>query len=113
MWDHTLWYTCGYQFSVFMPLYSCGEITKITNYVEEIFKGHTGISDVFSSAYNQKDIIAIYSPVYQKEEIVGGVVGIIEIKIIGVHYPIINEFRYDLLKIAPCKFFGPNPNEVR
>ena len=41
------------------------------------------------------------------------IVGIIEIKIIGVYYPIIREFRYDLLKIAPCKFFGPNPNEVR
>lgn len=60
--------------------YYKNEVLKTNgNYVEEIFKGHTGISDVFSSAYNQKDIIAIYSPVYQKEEIVGGVVGIIEI----------------------------------
>jgi len=25
----------------------------------------------------------------------------------------IYDIRYDLLKIAPCKFYGPNPNEVR
>lgn len=50
---------------------------------------------------------------YQTDSFKFSIVGIIEIKIIGVHYPIINEFGYDLLKIAPCKFFGPNPNEVR
>ena len=51
--------------------------------------------------------------IYETDGTGFSIVGIIEIKIIGVHYPIINEFRYDLLKIAPCKFFGPNPNEVR
>lgn len=51
--------------------------------------------------------------IYQTDSTGFSIIGIIEIKIIGLHYPIINEFRYDLLKIAPCKFLGPNPNEVR
>lgn len=51
--------------------------------------------------------------IYKTETSVFTVVGIIEIKSIGVYYPIINEFNYDLLKIAPCKFMGPNPNEIR
>lgn len=51
--------------------------------------------------------------IYKTETSVFSVVGIIEIKSIGVYYPIINEFSYDLLKIAPCKFMGPTPNEIR
>lgn len=39
------------------------------------------------------------------------VIGIIEIKKIDINYPIINESTDDNLKIAPCKFFGPKPNE--
>lgn len=40
------------------------------------------------------------------------VVGLIEIDAIGINYPIIDTLTYDFLKIAPCKFYGPNPNEV-
>lgn len=50
---------------------------------------------------------------YQANSLAFSVVGLIEIKAIGINYPIINEFTYDLLKIAPCKFFGPDPNEIR
>ena len=49
---------------------------------------------------------------YQTDNGGFSVIGLIEIKAIGIYYPIINEFNYDLLKIAPCKFIGPNPNEV-
>lgn len=51
--------------------------------------------------------------VYKTDSSVFSVIGLIEIKSIGVYYPIINEFNYELLKIAPCKFMGPNPNEIR
>ena len=40
------------------------------------------------------------------------VIGIIEIDKIGISYPIISECTDENLKIAPCKFCGPNPNEV-
>lgn len=41
------------------------------------------------------------------------VIGLIEIKSIKINYPIISSFNNDLLKIAPCRFSGPMPNEVR
>ncbi|MBO5479457.1 MAG: hypothetical protein J6A04_07255 [Clostridia bacterium] len=50
---------------------------------------------------------------YQTDSFGFSVIGLIEIDTIGIYYPIINEFSYELLKIAPCKFFGPNPNEIR
>ncbi|MCI8482190.1 MAG: hypothetical protein HFJ27_03800 [Clostridia bacterium] len=50
---------------------------------------------------------------YQTEGFGFSVIGLIEIKSLGINYPIINEFNYELLKIAPCKFFGPNPNQIR
>ncbi len=50
---------------------------------------------------------------YQTNSLNFSVVGLIEIDTLGINYPIINEFNYDFLKIAPCKFLGPNPNQVR
>lgn len=39
-------------------------------------------------------------------------VGTINIPSINVTYPILAETTVELLKISPCKFFGPEPNEV-
>ena len=38
--------------------------------------------------------------------------GIIEIPNIDIYYPIFSEYNEKNLKIAPCKFFGPNPGEI-
>lgn len=40
------------------------------------------------------------------------VIGLIEINKININYPILSEVNDELLKIAPCKFYGPNPNEI-
>lgn len=37
---------------------------------------------------------------------------IVDIPSIGVHYPILNTTTDELLKISPCYFWGPKPNEV-
>lgn len=39
-------------------------------------------------------------------------IGVINIPSIGVYYPILSTTTTELLKISPCKFWGPNPNEV-
>ena len=39
-------------------------------------------------------------------------IGTVNISSIGVYYPILSTTSTELLKIAPCKFWGPNPNEV-
>lgn len=49
---------------------------------------------------------------YQEEGNSFSVIGLIEINRINISYPILSEFNEDLLKIAPCKFYGSNPNEI-
>lgn len=39
-------------------------------------------------------------------------IGVINIPSINVNYPILSTYTDELLKTAPCKFHGPNPNEV-
>lgn len=39
-------------------------------------------------------------------------IGVINIPSISVNYPILSTYTDELLKIAPCRFHGPNPNEV-
>ncbi len=39
-------------------------------------------------------------------------IGVINIPSIKVNYPILSTYSDALLKISPCKFHGPNPNEV-
>jgi sortase (surface protein transpeptidase) len=50
---------------------------------------------------------------YKTDSMEFSVIGIIEITSIGINYPIINEFSYELLKIAPCKIAGASPNQIR
>ena len=40
------------------------------------------------------------------------IIGVINIPSINVNYPILSTYTDELLKIAPCRFHGPNPNEV-
>ena len=40
------------------------------------------------------------------------VIGLLEIDSIDLAYPILSEATNDYLKISPCKFYGPMPNEV-
>jgi len=40
------------------------------------------------------------------------VIGTIEISSISINYPILSDTNDELLKIAPCKFYGPYPNEI-
>lgn len=39
-------------------------------------------------------------------------IGVINIPSININYPILSTYTDELLKIAPCRFHGPNPNEV-
>ena len=41
------------------------------------------------------------------------VIGLLEIEKIDIMYPILSKTSDELLKIAPCRFFGPLPNTVR
>ena len=40
------------------------------------------------------------------------VIGTIEISSIKINYPILSDTNDELLKIAPCRFYGPYPDEI-
>ena len=40
------------------------------------------------------------------------VIGLIQIDEIGLTYPILSSSSEELLKISPCRFYGPMPNEI-
>jgi len=48
---------------------------------------------------------------YDSSDTVFKVIGLIEINAININYPILSTVNRDLLKIAPCRFYGPMPNE--
>lgn len=70
-----------------------------------------------ASLLNNFNIESLYSA--NKDYIVielnssGGffVIGVIEIPKINIKYPILSDTNDELLKIAPCRFYGPYPNE--
>ena len=39
------------------------------------------------------------------------IIGIIEIPKINIYYPILSRYNDELLKISPCKFYGPSPGQ--
>ena len=56
------------------------------------------IASNFYSASNSPDVFSV--------------IGVIEIKKLKINYPIISPISDEFLKISPCKFYGPNPNEI-
>ena len=64
------------------------------------------ISKLYSNTQNYNSINT-----YIDNGVEYSVIGLIEIPKINVNYPILSEVNDDLLKIAPCKFYGPMPNE--
>lgn len=69
-----------------------------------------------TSLYNEKQNYSAtrtsFGNIYIAEGNNFNVIGLIEIKKININYPIISSYNNDLLKIAPCRFYGPMPNEV-
>ena len=57
---------------------------------------------------DKKDYITI--PLNSNEDFF--VIGNIQIPSIEINYPILSNANDELLKIAPCRFYGPYPNEI-
>ena len=65
---------------------------------------------------NNYSIYRLYSDSNQEqntanEENLNGLFGIIEIPKINLYYPVFSTLSEDLLKIAPCKFYGETPDK--
>lgn len=78
------------------------------------------LSDTLKSSFNIRQLYA-QSPYYTTSKTLNdyistdssfSVIGLIEISKINISYPILSNINDNLLKIAPCRFYGPLPNEV-
>lgn len=70
------------------------------------------ITSLYSSQKNYSATRSSLDNSYETNYENFSVVGLIEINAITINYPILSEITEELLKIAPCKFYGPMPNEI-
>lgn len=90
--------------------YSLYENNKKENISEKLLNNFN-----ITNLYNNKKYNAVRSSnenTYISNGTSFSVIGIIEIKSIQINYPILSTYNNELLKIAPCRFMGPMPNEV-
>ena len=73
------------------------------------------ISRLYSNTENANTQIQVIElpNTHLSEKAKFSVIGLIEIPSISILYPILSEMQDEFLKIAPCRFYGPNPNEIR
>lgn len=79
-------------------------IEKKNQEIADHMLNHFNITTLYSSSSEyQTDLTATKDPF---------VIGMIEIPAINVHYPILSTISDENLKIAPCRFYGPTPNNI-
>lgn len=89
-------YLCYYIYSLYLKEKNARELAQSFS-VETIYNSNSNYSaSKISNSSNNKSFI----------------IGLIEIDKIGLHYPILSYSSESNLKIAPCRFAGPMPNEI-
>lgn len=61
---------------------------------------------------NNYNITKIYSNYSINSYINNNILGIIQIDKINIYYPIFSTYSEELLKISPCRFYGPSPGKL-
>lgn len=83
-------------------------------YVYDVFKkdkSSQNLADSFSVSYlYSNDASYLSSAISAKEPDTPFVIGIVKIDKLKIDYPILSEVSEEALKIAPCRFAGPLPN---
>ncbi len=104
-----------FKFQLYISIFLFIVIISIYFYYINNMNSKENISKKLTNNYN---ISKLYSTQnsnhinnYVDEGIEYSVIGLIEIPKIYLYYPILSETNDKLLKIAPCKFYGPDPNE--
>lgn len=97
--------------SIFVIIFVSGYFIHVIyeNKKEEISKkilNNYNISKLYSNQNSYS-----FETVYENNGTQFTVIGIIEIPDLQISYPILSEATDELLKIAPCRISGPNPNE--
>lgn len=81
--------------------------------ITQINKTSKNLANSFSISYLYSNTPSYYTNSVESSDLSNPfVIGIIKIDKIKLDYPILSEVSDDLLKIAPCRFAGPLPNEI-
>ena len=80
--------------------------------ITQINKTSKNLADSFSLSYLYSNNPAYFTSGEVKSSSDSFVVGIIKIDKLKLDYPILSEVSDELLKIAPCRFAGPLPNNI-
>ena len=78
-------------------------------------KSKESISDSMLKSFNIERIYSTsedYTVIELSGNSIATVIGIIEISKINIKYPILSDISDELLKISPCRFYGPYPNNT-
>jgi len=78
-------------------------------------KSNNNLSDVILDSYDITKLYATSTPQYNislSNGEMASIIGILEIEEISIKYPIFSDITDELLKISPCRFYGPNVNEI-
>lgn len=89
------------------------DINKLEKLSKELIKDFN-ITTLYSNSENDYSAIRINnSDILNTSSLPSNsIIGIIKIPKLNLIYPILSDINKDLLKISPCKFYGPNPNTV-
>lgn len=91
--------------------YSRYDLKQKENFSKEIME-HLKITRLYASN-SDYHATSLQNQIYFYEGNAFSVIGSIEIEKLNIDYPILSDLNQDLLKVAPCRFYGPMPNEMR
>lgn len=100
-----IWFKFQFVFSIFILII----LVLSANLYLSSLKRQEKLSNDLIANYNIYRLYSTYKN-KPKEETFEGLFGIIQIPKINLYYPIFSHLTEDLLKIAPCKFYGDTPD---
>ena len=101
----------SFSITIFYIFYRCN-ILKSEKISQKILQDYN-ITSIYSKNNNYTTNLSnTNASIFFYNNMQSSVIGIIEIKKINIVYPILSQINKDLLKISPCRFYGPNPNEI-
>ena len=103
------WFKVQFLISIFIVIFL---LIFVFIYYQDLQKKE----QLSNNLMNNYDIFKLYNNNSLSEdktikESINGLFGIIEIPKLNLHYPIFSELSDELLKIAPCKFYGKTPDK--
>ena len=88
------------------------ESAEVENNIDNQVVDNTVVNNITNNDINNEETTAMNSTFVAENKKKYKTVGSIKIPKIKVNYPILSETTVPLLKISPCKFWGPEPNEI-